>query len=97
MLSFIQMDPSMSVHTWNTNHLSHHYRTRDGHVRFWKAPVTVPSLRHLCRSILRYSVSTHQIEPLPLPKRIIEYLTHRNIPQHLKTCCFSSEDDDWEG
>lgn len=97
MLSFIQVDLSVLAHTWNTNHLSHHYRTRDGHVRFWKAPVTVPSLRHLCRSILRHSVSTHQIEPLPLPKRIIEYLTYRNIPDHLKTCCFSSEDDDWDG
>ncbi|XP_029016868.1 WD repeat and SOCS box-containing protein 2 isoform X1 [Betta splendens] len=57
--------------------------TRDGHVRFWKAPRTVPSLSHLCRLILRHSVSTHQMEPLPLPKRILEYLTYRNIPQHL--------------
>ncbi|XP_061759119.1 WD repeat and SOCS box-containing protein 2 [Nerophis ophidion] len=54
--------------------------TRDGHVRFWKAPQTVPNLRHLCRSILRDSVSTHQMEPLPLPKRILEYLTYRDIP-----------------
>ncbi|XP_075881922.1 WD repeat and SOCS box-containing protein 2 isoform X1 [Nelusetta ayraudi] len=68
--------------------------TRDGHVRFWRAPVKVPSLSHLCRSILRHSVSTHQIEPLPLPKRILQFLTYRNIPDHLKTCC-SSEDDDW--
>lgn len=97
MLSFIQMDLSVPANTWNPNHLSHRYRTRDGHVRFWKALVTVPSLRHLCRSILRHSVSTHQIEPLPLPKRIIEYLTYRNIPDHLKTCRFSSEDHDWDG
>lgn len=69
-------------------------RTRDGHVRFWRAPVKVPSLSHLCRSILRHSVSTHQIEPLPLPKRILQFLTYRNIPDRLKTCC-SSEDDDW--
>lgn len=59
--------------------------------------MTLPSLRHLCRTSLRHSVSTHQIEPLPLPKRIIEYLTYRNIPDHLKTCCFSSEEEDWDG
>lgn len=68
--------------------------TRDGHVRFWHASRTVPSLSHLCRSTLRHSVSTHQMEPLPLPKRILEYLTYRNIPDHLRTCC--SSDDEWE-
>lgn len=71
-------------------------RTRDGHVRFWKAPRSVPSLRHLCRSILRHSVSTHQMEPLPLPKRILEYLTYRNFPRHLDACR-SPEEDEWEG
>ncbi|CAN9512954.1 unnamed protein product [Ophioblennius macclurei] len=70
--------------------------TRDGHVRFWKAPRTVPSLCHLCRYILRHSVSTHQIEALPLPKRILEYLTYRNIPERLKTCS-SSDEEEWEG
>uniref|UniRef100_A0A3B4UZC8 WD repeat and SOCS box containing 2 n=1 Tax=Seriola dumerili TaxID=41447 RepID=A0A3B4UZC8_SERDU len=70
--------------------------TRDGHVRFWRAPRRVPSLCHLCRSILRDSVSTHQMEPLPLPKRILEYLTYRNIPERLKTCP-SSEEEEWEG
>ncbi|KAJ4941932.1 hypothetical protein JOQ06_011804 [Pogonophryne albipinna] len=70
--------------------------TRDGHVRFWRGPRTVPSLCHLCRSILRQSVSTHQMEPLPLPKRILQYLTYRNIPERLKTCC-SSDEEDWEG
>ncbi|KAM8886711.1 WD repeat and SOCS box-containing protein 2 isoform 2-T2 [Spinachia spinachia] len=65
--------------------------TRDGHVRFWKAPRTVPSLCHLCRSVLRHAVSTHQMEPLPLPKRILQYLTYRNIPE-----TSSSDEDDWE-
>ncbi|XP_043965512.1 WD repeat and SOCS box-containing protein 2 isoform X2 [Gambusia affinis] len=69
--------------------------TRDGHVRFWRTPRTVPSLCHLCRSTMRHSVSTHQIEALPLPKRILEYLTYRNIPERLKTCC-SSDEEDWE-
>uniref|UniRef100_A0A3B3XCB1 Uncharacterized protein n=1 Tax=Poecilia mexicana TaxID=48701 RepID=A0A3B3XCB1_9TELE len=35
------------------------------------------------------------IEALPLPKRILEYLTYRNIPERLKTCC-SSDEEDWE-
>ncbi|XP_077377192.1 WD repeat and SOCS box-containing protein 2 [Festucalex cinctus] len=56
--------------------------TRDGHVRFWRAPRVVPGLRHLCRAALRHSVSTHQVEPLPLPKRIREYLTYRDISTH---------------
>lgn len=62
-------------------------------MRFWKAPRTVPSLCHLSRSVLRHSVSTHQMEPLPLPKRILQYLTYRNIPE---TCCSSSDEEDWE-
>ncbi|XP_051924988.1 WD repeat and SOCS box-containing protein 2 [Hippocampus zosterae] len=56
--------------------------TRNGHVRFWRAPRAVPNLRHLCRAALRHSVSTHQVEPLPLPKRILEYLTYRDIAPH---------------
>ncbi|KAF6738055.1 WD repeat and SOCS box-containing protein 2 [Oryzias melastigma] len=73
--------------------------TRDGHVRFWRAPVSVPSLCHLCRSALRFSVSTQQIEALPLPKRIVEYLTYKNIPERLRNCGSSSssdEEEDWE-
>ncbi|XP_068167337.1 WD repeat and SOCS box-containing protein 2 [Antennarius striatus] len=70
--------------------------TRDGHVRFWRAPRTVPSLCHLCRFILRHSVSTHQIEPLPLPKTILEYLTYRNFPERLKTCSSGEEREVWE-
>ncbi|XP_056138728.1 WD repeat and SOCS box-containing protein 2 isoform X2 [Lampris incognitus] len=68
--------------------------TRDGYVRFWRAPRLVPSLCHLCRSVLRHSVSTHQMEPLPIPKRILEYLTYRNIPSRLETCCAS--DEEWD-
>ncbi|XP_072520795.1 WD repeat and SOCS box-containing protein 2 [Salminus brasiliensis] len=52
---------------------------RDGHVKFWRVPRLVPSLRHLCRTALRYSVSTFQVTALPLPKKILEFLTYRNI------------------
>ncbi|XP_066512765.1 WD repeat and SOCS box-containing protein 2-like [Hoplias malabaricus] len=52
---------------------------RDGHVKFWRVPLLVPSLQHLCRTALRYSVSTFQVRALPLPKKILEFLTYRNI------------------
>ncbi|XP_034026773.1 WD repeat and SOCS box-containing protein 2 [Thalassophryne amazonica] len=68
--------------------------TRDGHVRFWRTPRTVPSLSHLCRFALRRAVSTPQIEPLPLPKSTLQFLTYRNIPSRLTTCC--SSDEEWE-
>ncbi|XP_061672404.1 WD repeat and SOCS box-containing protein 2 [Syngnathoides biaculeatus] len=57
--------------------------TRDGHVRFWRAPPAVPALRHLCRAALRHSVSTHQLEPLPLPKRILDFLSYRDLSSHV--------------
>lgn len=69
--------------------------TRDGHVRFWRTPRSIPSLRHLCRSILRFSVSTHQIEALPLPKRILKYLTYRNLPERLNAWS-SSDEEEWD-
>uniref|UniRef100_A0A672RGG9 WD repeat and SOCS box-containing protein 2-like n=1 Tax=Sinocyclocheilus grahami TaxID=75366 RepID=A0A672RGG9_SINGR len=51
---------------------------RDGHVKFWRVPHLVPSLKHLCRIALRFSISTYQVEALPLPKKILEYLTYRD-------------------
>lgn len=54
-------------------------RCRDGHVKFWRVPRLVPSLRHLCRATLRYSVSTFQVQALPLPKKILDFLTYRDI------------------
>ncbi|TRY87463.1 hypothetical protein DNTS_035293 [Danionella cerebrum] len=53
---------------------------RDGHVKFWRVPPIVPSLRHLCRVALRFSVSTYQVQALPLPKKLLDYLTYRDIP-----------------
>ncbi|KAI5088159.1 WD repeat and SOCS box-containing protein 2 [Silurus meridionalis] len=54
---------------------------RDGHVKFWRVPRLVPSLRHLCRATLRYSVSTFQVQALPLPKKILDFLTYRDLPK----------------
>ncbi|XP_062873940.1 WD repeat and SOCS box-containing protein 2 [Trichomycterus rosablanca] len=54
--------------------------SRDGHVKFWRVPRLVSSLQHLCRTALRYSVSTYQVRALPLPKKTLEFLTYRSIP-----------------
>ncbi|XP_064829017.1 WD repeat and SOCS box-containing protein 2 [Oncorhynchus masou masou] len=68
--------------------------TRDGHVRFWMVPRAVPSLCHLCRSVLRHSVSTHQVEALPIPRRILEFLTYRDIPDHSEARSDRSSDEE---
>ncbi|XP_051960964.1 WD repeat and SOCS box-containing protein 2 [Xyrauchen texanus] len=60
---------------------------RDGHVKFWRVPRLVPSLRHLCRVTLRYSISTYQVEALPLPKKILEFLTYRDVPKQKSLHC----------
>ncbi|XP_051549001.1 WD repeat and SOCS box-containing protein 2 [Myxocyprinus asiaticus] len=60
---------------------------RDGHVKFWRVPCLVPSLKHLCRVALRYSISTYQVEALPLPKKILEFLTYRDIPKQKSLNC----------
>ncbi|XP_030647367.1 WD repeat and SOCS box-containing protein 2 [Chanos chanos] len=61
--------------------------TRDGHVKFWKIPRSVPSLRHLCRFALRFSLSTQQVEVLPLPKKILDFLTYRDVLRHKVLRC----------
>uniref|UniRef100_A0A672RG43 WD repeat and SOCS box-containing protein 2-like n=1 Tax=Sinocyclocheilus grahami TaxID=75366 RepID=A0A672RG43_SINGR len=60
---------------------------RDGHVKFWRVPHLVPSLKHLCRIALRFSISTYQVEALPLPKKILEYLTYRDVPKQKIVYC----------
>ncbi|XP_060763416.1 WD repeat and SOCS box-containing protein 2 [Neoarius graeffei] len=60
---------------------------RDGYVKFWRVPRLVPSLRHLCRTIFRYSVSTFQVQALPLPQEILAFLTYRSIPKKRIHCC----------
>ncbi|KAL4636085.1 WD repeat and SOCS box-containing protein 2 isoform X1 [Arapaima gigas] len=53
--------------------------TRDGHVKFWRTPVLVPSLSHLSRVSLRYHMSTQQVMALPIPNKIKDFLTYRNL------------------
>ncbi|KAL0193997.1 hypothetical protein M9458_012293, partial [Cirrhinus mrigala] len=44
-------------------------------------------LKHLCRTALRFSISTYQVEALPLPKKILDYLTYRNVPKQKIVYC----------
>lgn len=53
--------------------------TRDGHVKFWRTPRLVPSLSHLSRVALRCHISTHQVMALPIPNKIKDFLTYRNL------------------
>ncbi|XP_063051469.1 WD repeat and SOCS box-containing protein 2 isoform X2 [Engraulis encrasicolus] len=61
--------------------------TRDGYARFWKAKSPVLSLSHLCRAVLRYSVSTPQIQALPIPQKLLEFLTYRDLPKTQEAYC----------
>jgi len=72
---------------WNLTYAPFVCRCRDGQVKFWRVPQLVPSLKHLCRVALRFSVSTYQVEALPLPKKILEYLTYRDIPKQKIIYC----------
>ncbi|XP_060704319.1 WD repeat and SOCS box-containing protein 1 isoform X1 [Hemiscyllium ocellatum] len=51
--------------------------TQDGSVHFWATPRYVPSLQHLCRMALRRVMVTTSVENLPIPPKIVEYLTYR--------------------
>ncbi|KAG7480921.1 hypothetical protein MATL_G00061340 [Megalops atlanticus] len=61
--------------------------TRDGHVKFWRVPRTVPSLSHLSRVALRYFTSTHQVMALPIPSKLKDILTYRNLQGHQEARC----------
>ncbi|KAI7813195.1 WD repeat and SOCS box-containing protein 2, partial [Triplophysa rosa] len=60
---------------------------RNGQVKFWRVPRRVPSLKHLCRTASRFSVSTYQVEALPLPPKIQEFLTYRDVQKQKTLCC----------
>ncbi|XP_031426617.1 WD repeat and SOCS box-containing protein 2 isoform X2 [Clupea harengus] len=61
--------------------------TRDGHAKFWRVKPMIPSLSHLCRAVLRFSVSTHQMKAFPIPQKLLEFLTYRDTPKRQKTYC----------
>uniref|UniRef100_A0A8C9W717 WD repeat and SOCS box-containing protein 1 n=1 Tax=Scleropages formosus TaxID=113540 RepID=A0A8C9W717_SCLFO len=51
--------------------------SRDGSVHFWASPRTIASLQHLCRMALRRVMSTPQVQKLPIPSRMVDYLSYR--------------------
>ncbi|XP_078404262.1 WD repeat and SOCS box-containing protein 1 isoform X2 [Cetorhinus maximus] len=53
--------------------------TQDGSVHFWATPRHVPSLQHLCRMALRRVMVTSSVEHLPIPPKMVDYLTYCTI------------------
>ncbi|XP_028662929.1 WD repeat and SOCS box-containing protein 1 [Erpetoichthys calabaricus] len=53
--------------------------TRDGSVHFWATPRKISSLQHLCRMSLRRVLSTQEVEKLPVPSRMVQFLSYRII------------------
>uniref|UniRef100_A0AAY4C6D1 SOCS box domain-containing protein n=1 Tax=Denticeps clupeoides TaxID=299321 RepID=A0AAY4C6D1_9TELE len=61
--------------------------TRDGCIKFWRIPRVVPTLSHICRTVVRFSVSTHQVEALPIPKKLVKFLTYKDLLTLFITNC----------
>ncbi|CAF89227.1 unnamed protein product, partial [Tetraodon nigroviridis] len=51
--------------------------TCDGSVHFWECPGSIASLQHLCRMALRRVKTTQQVEALPIPMPLRDFLTYR--------------------
>lgn len=51
--------------------------THDGSVYFWATPRQVPSLQHICRMSIRRVMSTQEVQKLPVPSKILAFLSYR--------------------
>ncbi|DAA19077.1 TPA: WD repeat and SOCS box-containing 1-like [Bos taurus] len=51
--------------------------THDGSVYFWATPRQVPSLQHLCRMSIRRVMPTQEVQELPVPSKVLEFLSYR--------------------
>uniref|UniRef100_A0A5F8H6T8 WD repeat and SOCS box-containing protein 1 n=1 Tax=Monodelphis domestica TaxID=13616 RepID=A0A5F8H6T8_MONDO len=51
--------------------------TSDGSVYFWPTPKHVPSLQHLCRMSVRRVMSTWEVQRLPVPPKLVEFLCYQ--------------------
>ncbi|XP_008520819.1 WD repeat and SOCS box-containing protein 1 isoform X2 [Equus quagga] len=51
--------------------------THDGSVYFWATPRQVPSLQHLCRMSIRRVMPTQEVQELPIPSKVVEFLSYR--------------------
>ncbi|OBS68610.1 hypothetical protein A6R68_02843 [Neotoma lepida] len=52
-------------------------KTHDGSVYFWATPRQVPSLQHLCRMSIRRVMPTQEVQKLPVPSKVLEFLSYR--------------------
>nr|XP_042713766.1 WD repeat and SOCS box-containing protein 1 isoform X2 [Chrysemys picta bellii] len=50
--------------------------THDGSVYFWATPKHVSSLQHLCRMAIRRVMPTSQVKNLPVPSKVVEFLSY---------------------
>ncbi|XP_041919278.1 WD repeat and SOCS box-containing protein 1 [Alosa alosa] len=53
--------------------------SRDGSVHFWASPRSIASLQHLCRMALRRVMPTQQVQTLPIPVCMQDYLAYKTI------------------
>ncbi|XP_036310179.1 WD repeat and SOCS box-containing protein 1 isoform X2 [Pipistrellus kuhlii] len=51
--------------------------THDGSVYFWATPRQIPSLQHLCRMSIRRVMPTQEVQKLPIPSKLLEFLSYR--------------------
>uniref|UniRef100_A0A8C8TR77 WD repeat and SOCS box-containing protein 1 n=1 Tax=Peromyscus maniculatus bairdii TaxID=230844 RepID=A0A8C8TR77_PERMB len=51
--------------------------THDGSLYFWATPRQVPSLQHLCRMAIRRVMPTQEVQKLPVPSKVLEFLSYR--------------------
>lgn len=53
--------------------------TQDGNAYFWSTPKYVSSLQHLCRMAIRRVMNTNEVKKLPIPQKIMEFLTYQTM------------------
>ncbi|MGH0173414.1 UNVERIFIED_CONTAM: hypothetical protein FKN15_065399, partial [Acipenser sinensis] len=49
----------------------------DDSVYFWATPRIISSLQHLCRMAIRRVMSTDEVKKLPVPDRVVDFLSYR--------------------
>ncbi|XP_078535834.1 WD repeat and SOCS box-containing protein 1 [Lissotriton helveticus] len=53
--------------------------TQDGNVFFWSTPKYVSNLQHLCRMAIRRLMTTSEVKKLPLPPKMMEFLSYQTM------------------
>ncbi|XP_010592505.1 WD repeat and SOCS box-containing protein 1 isoform X2 [Loxodonta africana] len=67
------------VYVWDphTGDILMEFGTHDGSVYFWATPRQIPSLQHLCRMSIRRVMATQEVQKLPVPSKVLEFLSYR--------------------